>query len=70
MYIGIDIGKADFHCALLLEEKVATKSFPNNGKGFNQLAAWLRNRRVDHGHACMAVGVKSSQRFCTTAATS
>uniref|UniRef100_E6PFY6 Transposase of ISCARN57, IS110 family n=1 Tax=mine drainage metagenome TaxID=410659 RepID=E6PFY6_9ZZZZ len=53
MYIGIDIGKADFHCALLLEEKVATKSFPNNGKGFNQLAAWLRNRRVEHGHACM-----------------
>ena len=37
MYLGIDIGKADFHCALLLEEKVASKSFPNNGKGFNQL---------------------------------
>ncbi len=53
MYIGIDIGKADFHCALLLEEKVASKSFPNNGKGFNQLAVWLRNRRVDSGHACM-----------------
>jgi|GEM_PF-4937897 len=31
MYIGIDIGKADFHCALLLEEKVATKSFPDQG---------------------------------------
>jgi len=53
MYIGIDIGKADFHCALLVEEKVATKSFPNNGKGFNQLASWLRNRRVENGHACM-----------------
>lgn len=53
MFIGIDIGKADFHCALLLEEKVATKSFPNNDKGFSQLAAWLRNRRVDNGHACM-----------------
>uniref|UniRef100_E6Q3H6 Transposase of ISCARN67, IS110 family n=1 Tax=mine drainage metagenome TaxID=410659 RepID=E6Q3H6_9ZZZZ len=65
MYIGIDIGKADFHCALLLEEKVATKSFPNNGKGFNQLAAWLRNRRVEHGHACMEATGGWSEELAT-----
>ena len=63
MYLGIDIGKADFHCALLLEEKVATKSFPNNGKGFNQLAAWLRNRRVEHESSPrVAVNSVRSQR--------
>ena len=65
MYLGIDIGKADFHCALLLEEKVATKSFPNNGKGFNQLAAWLRNRRVDNGHACMEATGGWSEELAT-----
>jgi transposase len=29
------------------------KSFPNNGKGFDQLAVWLRHRAVEHVHACL-----------------
>jgi len=51
--LGIDISKRDFHAALLNNERTAKKSFPNSTKGFEQLSAWLRNRKVDKVTACM-----------------
>lgn len=52
--LGLDVAKNEFHAALLLdEERGRAKSFPNNAKGFEQLAAWLRNRGVEHVHACL-----------------
>jgi transposase len=51
--LGIDVGKADFHCALLGERKPHARSFPNSQRGFEQLESWLRNRRVERVHACL-----------------
>ena len=51
--VGIDISKADFHACLLEGEKRAKKSFPNTPRGFQQLRAWLRNRRCSQVHVCM-----------------
>lgn len=51
--LGIDISKRDFHAALLSDDRTAKKSFPNSTKGFEQLAAWLRNRKADNIVACM-----------------
>jgi transposase len=52
--LGIDAGKFNFHVALLLDEKKSVgKSFPNNRAGFEQLAKWLANRKVERVHACL-----------------
>jgi transposase len=51
--LGIDISKRDFHAAILSNDHTWKKSFPNNAKGFDQLAAWLRNREVNKIVACM-----------------
>jgi len=51
--LGIDIGKALFY----VELKAADK-FPNNPKGFAELAVWLAKQRVTELHACMeATGI-------------
>jgi transposase len=50
--LGIDVGKADFHCSLFVEGKFQSNSFPNSRVGFDRLAAWLRNRKVAQVHAC------------------
>ncbi len=51
--LGIDIGKADFHCSLLDEGRSSANSFANTEPGFERLAAWLRNRKVAKVHACL-----------------
>jgi transposase len=52
--LGIDVAKSSFHAALLERgSKERVKSFPNNSKGFDQLANWIRNRKVEHVHACL-----------------
>lgn len=51
--VGIDVSKADFHACLLLGEKSAKKSFPNNPRGYHQLQAWLRKRECAAVHVCM-----------------
>jgi len=51
--LGVDIGKSEFHAALLIDDRVRSKSFSNNTKGFAQLNTWLRNREVAFVHACM-----------------
>ena len=51
--LGIDVGKADFHCSLLEGDRARSNSFPNSRLGFEKLAAWLRNRKAEHVHACL-----------------
>ena len=53
VYLGIDVGKADFHCALLSDGRSKPNSFPNSQKGFERLRSWLRNRGVERVHACL-----------------
>lgn len=53
-WLGIDIGKRDFHCALLGDDaRPKLHSFPNSSAGFEGLAKWLSNRKVDRVHACL-----------------
>jgi len=55
MFLGIDISKDWFDAALLQDgqPKPGHKRFPNNAKGFEQLVAWLRNRKAGQVHACL-----------------
>jgi len=52
-FLGIDISKATFHACLLIDQGEAKRVFPNSPKGFEQLAAWLKNRRAVDIHVCM-----------------
>jgi transposase len=52
-FLGIDVSKADFHAALLIGDRVWSKTFPNNKAGVAQLAAWLKNRKAEDVHACL-----------------
>jgi transposase len=52
--LGIDIAKATFQAALLCgDDKPQSKNFPNTIKGFAQLEAWLKNRKVVSVRACL-----------------
>ena len=51
--LGIDVGKIDFHCALIIGDEVGVKHFPNSPTGFSQLRRWLRNRNIECVHACL-----------------
>lgn len=53
IYLGIDLGKADFHCAMVEGDMWHRNSFPNTRTGFQKLTSWLRNRRIKVLHACM-----------------
>lgn len=50
--LGIDVGKEYIDCELL-DEKRATKKVANSVRGFEQVVAWLRNRKIARVHACM-----------------
>ena len=52
-FLGIDISKETFHAFLLSDRGEAKKVFPNSPRGFEQLVAWLENRRAVDVHACM-----------------
>jgi transposase len=51
--LGIDVGKADVHCCLIVDERSRTNSFPNTATGYDRLLSWLKNRGVDHVHVCL-----------------
>jgi transposase len=51
--LGIDIGKADFHCALSVKGQLRANHFPNSKSGFVRLHRWLQNRGIDRVHACL-----------------
>jgi len=52
-FLGIDVGKADFHATLLIDDRAWSKSFPGGKAGISQLRTWLRNRKVREVHACL-----------------
>lgn len=52
--LGIDISKAKFDVALLLETgRLRHKVFPNTDAGFKLLSAWVSKQKVELAHACM-----------------
>lgn len=59
MVLGIDVSKASFDVALLVDEdtldsvKGRHRVFANSPKGFEELARWLRKQGVSVLHACM-----------------
>lgn len=57
--VGIDVSKSELHVALLQGEGIVLHKKTNNSpKGFDQLAAWLKNRKAQRVHVCLeATGV-------------
>lgn len=52
--LGIDVGKSQLHLVLLQDGKPpARKSVENTFRGFEQVNAWLRNRKASEVHACL-----------------
>jgi transposase len=51
--LGIDIAKAKFQGALLVDDRLRHKTFPNTPGGFQQLADWLHRHAVNRVHACL-----------------
>ncbi|MHB8148333.1 MAG: IS110 family transposase [Vulcanimicrobiaceae bacterium] len=52
-FLGIDVGKNDFHATLLVDDKTWSKKLPNVRAGLSQLATWLKNKNVEKVHACL-----------------
>jgi transposase len=50
--LGINVGKEYIDCELL-GDKRAPKKVTNSVRGFEQVVAWLRNRKIAKVHACM-----------------
>jgi transposase len=51
--LGIDIAKAKFDVALLINNKSKYRKFNNNSKGFGDLNIWLKKHKASNLHACM-----------------
>lgn len=52
--LGIDISKAKFDVALLLDTgKLRHKVFPNTPAGYKLLSDWLSKHKAERAHACM-----------------
>jgi transposase len=52
--LGIDISKAKFDVALLMDSKIKkTRVFENNPTGFKALSLWLIKQDITHLQACM-----------------
>lgn len=51
--LGIDVSKAKFDAALLLDDKVKTKKFNNTSEGFAELKQWLANKSICTASVCM-----------------
>lgn len=58
-FVGLDISKISFDVALLFDDnKVKTKKFKNNEKGFSELQEWLNKHKSSSLHFCMeATGI-------------
>jgi transposase len=52
-FLGIDLSNETFHACLFSDRGEAKKVFPNSPKGFEQVAAWLKNRHADEPQICM-----------------
>ena len=51
--LGIDVAKATFEAALLVDGKVLQRSFAMTVPGFDALHAWMRQQEVKQAHACL-----------------
>jgi len=51
--LGIDISKKTFDADLLINNKIKTKKFNNNLKGFGMLLQWLQLKEINTVYACM-----------------
>lgn len=52
-FLGIDIAKAKFDVALLINKKFKNKEFKNEASGFKALSAWLEKHQLSELHVCM-----------------
>ncbi len=56
--LGVDISKSKFDVALLRNNKIKSKKFDNNQRGFSQLLDWLTKYEIQDLHVCMeATGI-------------
>jgi transposase len=51
--LGIDVAKAKFAAALLIEGKLAQRTFPMDAHGFVALGTWISQQGVEQVHACL-----------------
>lgn len=51
--LGIDVSKNTLDVALLIDERLHSKSFRNDDKGLEALSKWLKRLNVARVHACM-----------------
>lgn len=66
--VGIDVSKAKLDVALLIGEKVRSKTLPNTAAGFEQLVAWLQ-RQAPAGVAGLPVCMEASGVYHEAVAT-
>ena len=52
-FLGIDIAKATFEVALLLDQQRHERRFSNNADGFERLQRWLESHSAAPVHACL-----------------
>jgi transposase len=53
VYLGIDLAKRKFECALLLGERSRSKSFSNDVTGISACLQWVRGLTQEPVHACL-----------------
>jgi len=53
MYLGIDVAKRKFECALLMGERYRSKTFNNDSAGIQACLDWLRRFSEEAVHACL-----------------
>jgi transposase len=51
--LGIDVAKATFEAALLIEGKVLQRAFPMTAQGFAALRGWMRKQGGEQVHVCL-----------------
>jgi transposase len=52
-FLGIDIGKSEFHVTLLVGNQTLSKSLPNVKSGMTKLTSWLKSHKAELVHACL-----------------
>ena len=52
-FLGIDIAKATFDAALLVDQERHERHFSNDAAGFEQLQRWLESHAAGQVHSCM-----------------
>ena len=67
MYLGIDIAKRKFDCALLLDgQRFRSKTFNNDSAGIEACVDWLRRFTQEPVHACLEATGSYGEALATT----